>query len=295
MKKPLTIFLILAAALLCACAAQGKRFDTAQEIGVVSREDGSGTRSAFVDLLGITAQDKTGASYDATTLKSVVTNSTAVMRTTVSGDRYAIGYLSFASLDESVKPLAVSGAAPTSENIRSGEYPLAREFLLVSSGSLSPSAHDFLSFILSAEGQQVVAHCGYVPLDAATAYHAGAAGARVVIAGSSSVAPILEQLRASYLNYQPNADIALQQSDSSTGISAVLQGICDIGMSSRALHASERAQGAQASIIARDGIAVIVNPENPIDCLTCEELRAIFSGEYTAWNMLTDTSKEDGA
>lgn len=284
MKFKTSLCFVLAAFLLLAgCSSAGQAFDPSVEITVVSREDGSGTRSAFVELFSLQVQDANGDTIDGTTLEAVVVNTTAVVMNTVSSNLYAIGYISFGSMNDSVKALSINGAAPTVANVQNGSYPVARPFLIATKGEVSEAAGDFIDFILSERGQAVVEANGYIPLEDAAPYLPGRAEGKVVVSGSSSVAPVMEKLAEAYATANPGATVEIQQSDSSTGLSAVAEGICDIGMTSRALQESEIEKGLVATKIAMDGIAVIVNNDNPVDDLSRDQVRSIFLGMTTTW------------
>lgn len=254
------------------------------EITVVSREDGSGTRSAFVELTGVEARDASGVKVDNTTEEAVVTNATNVMMTTVAGDVNAIGYISLGSLNETVKAVKIDGVEPTVENIKAGAYTLSRPFNIATREGISEVAADFFSYILSAEGQAVVAENGYIPLDGAQPYAGRQVSGRVVVAGSSSVTPVMQKLMEAYRAVNPNAEIEVQQSDSTTGMQSVLEGVCDIGMASRALKDSEVEAGLTGTVMALDGIAVIVNRDNVRDDLTLSSVRDIFTGAVLDWS-----------
>ena len=208
-------------------------FDAANDISVVSREDGSGTRGAFIELFGIEEKDASGEKVDNTTEEANITNSTSVMLSTVADNEYAIGYVSLGSLNDTVKALKVDGAEPTEENIKSGEYKVARPFNIATKGDVSEVAQDFINFILSTEGQAVVSESGYIALDNVQAYAGSKSAGKVSIAGSSSITPVMEKLKEAYLKVNPSAEIEIQESDSTTGMTSVADGICDIGMASR--------------------------------------------------------------
>lgn len=299
MKKWVSVALSLAlGAALVGCAGQPAEeggatqapgadgFDAASAITVVSREDGSGTRSAFVELTGVLAEDESGEEVDRTTVDAVTTSSTNVMMTTVAGNEYAIGYISLGSLNETVKALSIDGTAATAENVANGSYKIARPFNIAYKGSLSAVAQDFVDFILSADGQAVIEAEGYIAVSDAPAYAGSRPAGSVTVSGSSSVTPVMEKLKEAYEAINPDADIAVTQSDSSTGMSDAIQGISDIGMASRDVKDSELAEGLTAQTIAIDGIAVIVNNGNPVASLTTEQVRQIFTGELTTWEGL---------
>lgn len=277
-KKMVGLVLALLLGASAACA------EMSGEITVVSREEGSGTRGAFVELTGVEAKNAEGMKVDNTTEEAVVTNSTNVMMTTVAGDASAIGYISLGSLNGTVKAVQIGGVDATVENIKAGTYSLARPFNIAVKEGLSDVAQDFVSFILSAEGQAVIAENKYIPLDDAPAYAGKQVAGKIVVAGSSSVTPVMQKLKEAYQAVNPSAEIEVQQSDSTTGMQSAMNGICDIGMASRDLKDSEKEAGLIGTTIAMDGIAVIVNQENPVETLTLEQVKAIFTGEITDWS-----------
>ena len=261
-------------------------FDSSMDITIVSREDGSGTRGAFIELFGIEEEQEDGEKVDMTTEAAQITNSTSVMLTTVAGDEYAIGYVSLGSLDDSVKAVKIDGAEASVDNVKSGDYKVSRPFNVVtnSNNELTDVAQDFLNYILSADGQAVVAEEGYIPLDGGEAYTASGLSGTVTVAGSSSVTPVMEKLAEAYQALNPDVTIEVNQSDSTTGVTSALEGACDLGMASRDLKDSETSEGAQATVIATDGIAVIVNPESAVEDLTSDQVKQIFTGEVTSWS-----------
>lgn len=276
MKK--IVCLILTLCLLSAAAfAEGA-------ITVYSREDGSGTRGAFIELFGVEQKNEAGEKVDHTTEEAVITSSTAVMLTGVAGDPAAIGYVSLGSLNDSVKALTIDGVAAAVDNIKSGDYAIARPFNIATGAEPSALAQDFIAFILSAEGQAVIEANGYIAVAGSEAYAGEAVEGKLVVAGSSSVTPVMEKLKEAYAAVNPAAEIEIQQSDSTTGINSAIEGICDIGMASRDLKPEELDAGLHSDVIAMDGIAVIVNLANPIDDLSSETVKAIFTGEITEWN-----------
>lgn len=269
---------MMGAMLLTGCQSGAKGTTQDSNISVVSREDGSGTRSAFVELLGI---EEDGV--DNTTVEANITNSTAVMLSTVAGNPSAIGYVSLGSLDDSVKAVSVDGAEATAENVDNGNYSVARPFNIAVKDNLSEAGNDFIQFILSTEGQQVVEDNGYIKVSQDVAYESQGLSGKVSISGSSSVTPVMEKLKEAYTVLNPQVTIEIQESDSSTGMSDVAEGISDIGMASRALKDSEIENGLQATEIAKDGIAVVVNKENETSNLTAAQIKDIFTGEITTW------------
>ena len=279
MKKILAMVLAMLLVLGSACAAN--------EINVISREDGSGTRGAFIELFGIEQKNDAGEKIDYTTQEAIITNSTSVMMTTVSGDLYAIGYISLGSLNDTVKAIQIDGVDATVENIENGSYKISRPFNIATKDGLSENAQDFVDFIMSADGQQVIEDAGYIPVSDAAAYSGSMESGKVVVAGSSSVTPVMEKLKEAYLVKNPGVTIEIQQSDSSTGITNAIDGTCDIGMASRDLKDSELEAGLTSTTIAMDGIAVIVNNDSAVDGLTSEQVMKIFTGEYTTWSEVT--------
>ena len=255
-----------------------------KDIVVVSREDGSGTRGAFIELMGVEQKDADGKKVDYTTLDAEIVNSTSVVLQTVAGNDAAIGYISLGSLNDTVKALQIDGADATVENIKSGAYKVARPFNIATKGEVSEAAQAFIDFILSAEGQAVVQDNKYIAsVDNAPAFAGSTVAGKVVVAGSSSVTPVMEKLKEAYAAVNPNTEIEIQMSDSSTGIKMVLEGTCDIGMASRELKDSETSEGAAPTVIAIDGIAIIANLNNPIAGLTAEQVRQIYVGETLNW------------
>lgn len=292
MKKfiALTAVVAMTAGMAVGCgkanASEGdskKEFDKTNDITVVSREDGSGTRGAFIELFEV-QEEKDGEKIDMTTTEANITNSTSVMMSSVVGNEYAIGYLSLGSLDDSVKAVKVDGAQATAENIKNGTYKISRPFNIATKDGESEIAKDFVSYIMSTEGQKIVADSGYIPVDDVAAYEGTKPEGKVVVAGSSSVTPVMEKLKEAYIKVNAGANIEIQQSDSTTGMTSIMDGICDIGMASRALKDSEVAKGLKATVIATDGIAVIVNKNNTMDELSAEQVKAVYKGEMLTWD-----------
>ncbi len=252
------------------------------EISVYSREDGSGTRGAFIELLGIEQKDANGDKVDMTTTSAAITNSTSVMMTSVAGDPNGIGYISLGSLNDTVKAVKVDGVEATAANVKSGEYAVSRPFNIVTQDDLSDVAQDFVDFILSADGQEIVEEEGYIAVEeGAAAYSASGLSGKIVVAGSSSVTPVMEKLAEAYQELNADVTIEVQQSDSTTGVTMAMEGTCDIGMASRELKDSET--GVTATVIAQDGIAVIVNNESSVDDLTSDQIMGIYTGEFLTW------------
>ena len=255
-----------------------------QTITVVSREDGSGTRGAFIELFGIEEKDASGKKVDNTTDDATITNSTEVMMTTVAGDEAAIGYTSLGALNSSIKALKVDGAEATAANVKSGTYKISRPFNIATKGTVSEVTQDFINYILSEDGQKIVESNGYISQGNSGAFTSNGASGKIVVAGYSSVTPVMEKLLEAYQKVNTGAKIELQESDSTTGMTAAIDGTCDIGMASRELKDSEKSAGLTNQVIALDGIAVIVNNKNSASNITSEQVKAIFTGETTDWN-----------
>ena len=298
MKKSRILSLILALAMvlsasvvLSACGDEksGDDGEKNDKISVISREEGSGTRGAFIELVGIEEKNDQGEKVDNTVDTAVITNSTSVAMTSVSEDKASIGYISLASLNDTVKALKIDGVEPTVKNIQKGEYPIARNFNLVAGDNLSELGKDFINYILSTEGQKTVAENGYIELTEAGKYEASDAvkeGGKITVGGSSSVTPLMEKLAEAYKKVNPKVEVMVQQSDSTTGVTSAIDGSIDIGMASRDLKDTETDQGVKATVIAKDGIAVIVHKDSKQEELTLEQVKDIFTGKITKWSEL---------
>ena len=275
----------IAVTMFAGCGSDGK-FKAASAISIISREDGSGTRGAFIELFGVEEKDASGNKVDRTTKEAIISSATNTVLTGVAGNVHAIGYISLGSLNDTVKALKIDGVDATAANVKNGSYKIARPFNIATKGQVKEVAQDFINYILSADGQTVVA-AGYIPVaDSAASYSGNKPSGKIVVAGSSSVTPIMEKLKEAYLKVNPNAAIEIQQSDSTTGMTSATSGICDIGMASRELKDSEKAQ-LTATKIAIDGIAVIVNKENTAAGLTSAQVKAIYTGTATKWSDLS--------
>ena len=261
-------------------------FDASEYINVLSREDGSGTRGAFIALFGIEEKDADGNKVDNTTEEAIITNSTSVMLTSVASDEYAIGYVSLGSLDDTVKAVSIDGAEASVENIKNGTYTIARPFNIATKGEVSDVAQDFINYILSEDGQKIVESNGYISQGNSGAFTSNGASGKIVVAGSSSVTPVMEKLAEGYEAVNKDVTVEVQQSDSTTGVNMAAEGTADIGMASRDLKDEEKDLGLTATVIARDGIAVIVNKDNDIDELTSDQVKAVYTGETTTWEDL---------
>ena len=293
MKHNVITASVLSAAMLASLAACGAApassaaagaFDTAQDIAVFTREDGSGTRGAFIELTGVEQKNADGKKVDRTTEAAAVQSSTNGVMTAVANDAAAIGYISLGSLNETVKAVTVDGVKAGADTVKDGSYTLARPFNLVTNGDATdPVAVDFLAYCLSADGQALATDKGYIGSEGEAFTSAQPAG-KIVVGGSSSVAPLMEKLVEAYKTVNPNAEIEHLTTDSTTGVSGALDGSYTIGLASRELKDSETEAGAKATVLAMDGIAVVVNPENPVENLTVDQIQSIYVGEVTTWD-----------
>ena len=269
-------------ALMVGCSS-GTSDSGSQQINVVSREEGSGTRGAFVELFGVQEGD-----VDNTTSAAEVTNSTSVMISTVQGNENAIGYISLGSLSDDVKAVKIDGVEATTENVKSGDYKVSRPFIVCTNGTdLSEIASDFMSYIMSTDGQAIVSEEGYIAQDTTTTYTASNLSGSLTVGGSSSVTPLMEKLAEEYQKLNPEVEISVQQSDSTTGATNTIDGVYEIGMCSRELKQEETDAGLVQTVIATDGIAVIVNTNNAVDDLTVDQVKQIYTGEITDWSEIS--------
>ena len=257
-------------------------------ITVISREDGSGTRGAFIELFGIEVKNDAGEKVDMTTDDAEITNSTSVMMTSVAGNTEAIGYISLGSLNDTVKAVKIDGAEATVDNIKSGTYKIARPFNIATKGEVSDVAQDFIKYIMSEDGQKVVEDNGYISQGNDGVYESAGLSGKVVVGGSSSVTPVMEKLKEAYVALNPDVTIEVQQSDSTTGMTSAIEGVCDIGMASRDLKDSEIEKGLTGTTIAMDGIAVVVNLDNPTANLTSDQVKGVYVGDVTSWDELAE-------
>lgn len=250
------------------------------KISVISREDGSGTRGAFTELFEIVDENKN----DITTASAETTNSTGVMMSTVAGNKSSIGYISLGSLNDTIKAIKIDGVEATTDNVKNGSYKVSRPFNIVIKDKVSETTQDFINYIMSADGQKIVSDNGYISSSDNGAFEGGKVSGNIKITGSSSVTPVMEKLAEAYNKINPNVTIDIMQSDSTIGIQDALNGNSDIGMASRELKENET--GVNATAIALDGIAVIVNKENSIEDLSSEQVKGIYTGEITEWSQV---------
>lgn len=285
LKKVLavTMSMVLMGTVLTACGSDSDQ--TSEEaVHVISREEGSGTRGAFIELFGIEQKDADGNKVDHTLTSAEITNSTSVMMQTVAGNESAIGYISLGSLDDSVKALKIDGVEATAKNVKSGDYKVSRPFNIVTKDGLNEAAQDFIDYIMSDDGQKIVEEEGYVSQGGSGAYKASDVSGTITVSGSSSVTPVMQKLAEEYKKLNANAIVEVQQSDSTTGVSDATEGVSDIGMASRELTDEELETGIKAQAIALDGIAVIVNLNNSLAEITSNAVLKIYTGEITKWS-----------
>ena len=295
MKRTSAIAAVTAAALALSLAACGSAdsaaassapagdFDADQDITVISREDGSGTRGAFIELTGVEEKNADGKKVDNTTEAAAIQSSTNGVMTAVANDETAIGYISLGSLSNDVKAVTVGGVEASAETVKDGSYVLSRPFNIVTNGDATDPVADFIAYCLSKDGQAIATDNGYIGEDGADFTSAQPEG-KIVVGGSSSVSPLMEKLIEAYKTVNPNAELELQTTDSTTGVSGALEGTYTIGMASRELKDSEVEGGAKATVLALDGIAVVVNPGNTTDDLTVDQIKGIYTGELTVWS-----------
>ena len=281
MKRTLSAILCLAA---CAAAFTGCGDKGNTAITVISREEGSGTRGAFVELMGILEKDADGNEKDLTTTSAETSQSTSVVISTVQGNKNAIGYISLGSLSSDVKAVKVDGVEASVDTVKDGSYKVARPFVICTKDEISDAANDFMNFILSSEGQSIIENDGYISVAGDNAYTSSEPSGKITVAGSTSVGPVMEKLADAYMELNSGVTVEIQQTGSGAGITSTIEGACDIGMSSRELKQEELDKGLTPTQIAMDGIAVIVNKDNEVSELTSEQIKSIYVGETTDWN-----------
>lgn len=280
---------LIVMASLAGCGSTGSSssaggFDTKSNISVITREDGSGTRSAFIELTGV-QEEKDGTKTDNTLSTAIVQSSTQAVLTGVAGDPTAIGYISLGSLNDTVKAAKIDGVEPTSETVKDGSYKISRPFNIATKDNLSEAAQNFIDYILSKEGQEIVNKDYVEAVDNAEPF-AGAKGkGKVKVGGSTSVSPVMEKLAEAYQKVNKDVTVEVNTSDSSTGMSQAAEGTVDIGMASRELKDSETAKGIKGTVIAKDGIAVIVNKSNTVEDIKLDQLKGIYTGSITTWEL----------
>ncbi len=283
MKKMLSIILVTLGVVGSMAGCEATNNGGGADITVVSREEGSGTRGAFIELFKVEVKNDDGTKKDMTTKEAVIAKATDIMMTNVANDADAIGYISLGSLNDTVKAVKIDGVEATKDNVKDGKYKVFRPFVIATKGEPTGVAKDFIDFIMSADGQAVVGK-SYITIDEnAPAYSGAKPSGKIVVAGSSSVNPLMEKLKEAYEKVNTNANVEIQASDSSTGIKAAIDGTCEIAMSSRELKDTEKAELKDIDI-ALDGLAVIVNTKNDVEELTSAQVKGVFTGEITKWS-----------
>lgn len=280
---------LIAMVSLAGCGSTGSSsstggFDTKSNISVITREDGSGTRSAFIELTGV-QEEKDGTKTDNTLSSAIVQSSTQAVLTGVAGDPTAIGYISLGSLNDTVKAAKIDGVEPTSETVKDGSYKISRPFNIAKKDNISEAAQNFIDYILSKEGQEIVNKDYVEAVDNAEPFAGAKGNGKVKVGGSSSVSPVMEKLAEAYQKVNKDVTVEVNTSDSSTGMSQAAEGTVDIGMASRELKDSETAKGIKGTVIAKDGIAVIVNKSNTVEDIKLDQLKGIYTGSITTWEL----------
>lgn len=285
LKKLTALFMVavMGMTMITGCGSSDEGITKDTEITVISREEGSGTRDAFVELFEITDAD----GNDITVATAEQNSSTSVVITTVKDNPAAIGYISLGSLNDEIKAVKVDGVEATAENVKNGTYKVSRPFnVAYKEDSLSQVAADFMKYVLSVQGQAVVTEEGYIAIDVTDNYVSSNLSGTVKISGSTSVAPVMKVLAEEYEELNPNVDVQVSEGGSSAGMTNAIEGVSDIGMASRAVKDSEIAKGLTSAQIAIDGIAVIVNKNNELGAtLTSEQIKGIYKGEITKWSL----------
>lgn len=291
-KRSLFFLMLLCCLVLSACGGQESENGTEKveglaelgEIQVIAREEGSGTREAFAQMVGLEADGAENANADQTREDARIAGSGEAVTEEIAQTQNGIGYVSAAAAEEDgVKVLQIEGVSPGEEAVEKGDYPLSRSFYLVYSGTLSDLDQDFVNYINTA-GQEVVAR-SYVPVKEAGTFLSNKEPGKIHLTGSTSIAPLIEELVEGYNEYNPNAQIEVTETDSTQGLNAAMQGKCDLAMSSRELESYEK-ELLEYEAFAKDGIAVIVNKENPLENLSLEQLKEIFDGSLKNWDEL---------
>ncbi len=285
MRKKLTA-IALSALLAVSCLAGCQRsqgFDASRSISMITREQGSGTRGAFIELFGIEEKDAEGNKVDNTTKEALIQNNTNAVLTAVAGDPYAIGYVSLGSLNDTVKAVSINGAPASVETIKDGSYTIQRPFNIATKGEVSEVTQDFIDYIMSDQGQSVIEENGYISAAEGESYTTSGLSGKIVVSGSSSVTPVMEKLKEAYIVLNPDVSIEVQEHDSTAGMNDTIEGVCDIGMASREVKDSEIEAGLNSLTIAIDGLAVIVNKECPIENLTADQVKGIYTGTIASW------------
>ena len=289
MKKMIVIVSLLLAFtfVLSACGGGGASgFDKTKNISVVAREDGSGTKTAFMELIGLKGQpDPAGV---------IIQTGTAGILTEVKGNPAAIAYESLGYVTGDVKMLKVDGVEATVANIKSGTYKISRPLSIVyQEATLENEVNKaFYTYLQSGDAQKIISDEGYVSLvDNAPAYTVnGALSGSIDISGSTSLQPLMTELAAAFEKLQPNVSVTVGGGGSGTGYKNADEGVSEFGMISEEFSL-EKAPSCTDYVVCKDGIAVIVHTSNPLNDITMEQLKNIYDAEagsnaITKWSEL---------
>jgi len=254
------------------------KFDN--DIVVIGRDSNSGTRATFEELV----------LDDADPVNTMLEmSSNGEVHDTVKTTPGAIGYCGLGYVDSEIKGLKVREAAdseavePSVDTVLDDSYPISRNLNMFTKGEPNKLAKAFLDFVKSSEGQDIVEDEGFVPL--ATSGGSGGLSGSITIAGSTTVLPIAAASAEEFMNLNSKVTIYVSGGGSSVGVRSVGQGTADIGMASRELKSSEIADypDLEQHVVAKDGIAVIIHKDNPVNNLTMDQIKGIYNGTYTNW------------
>ncbi len=285
-KIQLILGVTMLGGMLASCGGN-KEFDSSKNISVLVRETGSGTRGAFLEILGLKgAADPTGA---------IVQTSTSAILTEVSGNNYAIAYDSLGYVDDSVKILKVDNVAPSAATVKNGTYAISRPLNVIYKEAIinsEPVYQDYLAFLGSKEAEKMASDEGYVAIhDSTTSYTKTAdyAGKKITISGSTSLQPLMVKLAAKYNEYHSEVTIEVAGGGSGTGYSNAENGTSVFGMISEEFN-STKAASCTPYTVCKDGIAVIVNKKNTLDSISKTDLATIYNPKaetpITTWSQL---------
>jgi phosphate transport system substrate-binding protein len=262
---------------------------SADSIVVIGRDEASGTRGAFDELV----LDKADPTSE---MKQMASNT--VVHDTVAITKLAIGYVGLGYIDAAVKALAIDGVMPSKSTVIDLSYPIARDLNFFTDGNATGVAKEFIDFILSNEGQALVAEEGFVdlvPTGPFTVDTSFPSGTKLTIAGSTTVLPIATACAAAYMELNSNVEITVSGGGSSTGVKQVGEGTVGIGMASREMKSSEidSYPTLVKNVVAKDGIAIVVHPDNEVSGMTLDTVKGIYLGDFTTWTEVkaeTDTT-----
>lgn len=291
MKNTIKKIVCFASALLVAAAAftgcGGKKaFDGSKNISVVAREDGSGTKSAFMEIIGLKGKaDVSGV---------IIATGTAGVLAEVRSNPLAVAYESLGYVTDDVKMLKVDGVEPTVENIKNGTYKIARPLNVVYQEATVADGvcKAYLEFLQSADAQKIITEKGYVSTnDGAQEYkiQSGLTG-KIGISGSTSLQPLMIELAKKFESLQSGVTVSVSGGGSGTGYKNAKEGVSEFGMISETFN-SEKADNCTSYEVAKDGIAVIVNKANTNDNIALDTLKNIYNCEagdsaVTKWDQV---------